>query len=118
MKLFIKNKKVTLIKKDSIYYLNDKQINPKYFLLKKATLTSEFAYLVVVADKVYHLRSDSWLKKQSDKENDREIVNELNDRFDIYEPIVLESAFSAILPKKVEKNEIDNEKTINFVKFL
>lgn len=106
MSLFNKNKKVTLIKKDSIYYLNDKQINPKYFLLKKATLTSEFAYLIVVADKVYNLRSDSWLKKQTDKENDREIVDELNASFDIYQPIVLENCFSAILPKKLEKNEI------------
>lgn len=105
MKFILKNKKVTFVKKD-FYYLDDKKIIPKHILLKPATLTTEFAYLTVVADKIYHLKSESWLKKQSDKENDREIVGDLNASMDIFEPIVLDDPMEAVLPNSIGNCEL------------
>ncbi len=106
MKLTNKNKKVTLIKKDSDILLNDEKINPKYILLVKATLTTEYAYLIIVAEKVYHLKSESWLKKQTDKENDKQLVEELNMSFAMFNPITLTESFQGVLPKKLESKLI------------
>ena len=101
----LKNKKIPFIKKEEEYFLDDKKINLKYCLLVEASLTKEFAYLIVVSDKIYNLKSQSWLKKQTDKENDNYLVDELNSSFNEFNPVVLNNPITGILPTKVEATE-------------
>lgn len=110
MKFTVKNKKVTFEKKESDYFLDEKKIKVEYCLLREASLTTEFAYLVVVSDKVYTLKSESWLKKQTDKENDQELVDTLNKSMEHFDPVLLKNPIHGILPTKLEKSEIYHHK--------
>ena len=103
MNLFLKNKKVTFEKRESEYFLNEKKINVKTILLLEATLTTEFAYLIVISDKPYFLRSQSWLKNQTDKEDDRNIVETLNSSFSTFEPTVLKDPIFGVVPSKLDR---------------
>ncbi len=105
----LKNKKVSFIKKDNDYILNDEKVNVKDILIVKATLVTEFAYLIVITEgEVYHLKSQSWLKQQKDDADDRKIVEKLNLSLSEFAEAhqIIEPAFVGCLPNKVERTSL------------
>lgn len=93
MKFTYKNKTVDVIFKEEKIFLNEENLLSHKIYFVPATLTTEFAYVAIVLNdesmkKKYgdciFLKSSSWLKKQTDEENDTEIVEELNNNIKSY----------------------------------
>ena len=116
MKFTYKNKSVDLTLNDGKLFLNQENLLNHKIYFVPATLTTEYAYVTLVLNvpllqnkygKCIFLRSSSWLKKQTDKENDSEIVDQLNYSITSYLPTVeLNNSVEAIPGSKMEKEDV------------
>lgn len=130
MKFTYKNKSVDVKFNDGKIFLNEENLLNHKLYFVPATLTTEYAYVAVVLNvplqqKKYgqcmFLRSSSWLKKQTDKENDTEIVDQLNSSITSYLNVnELTSKVEAIPGSKMEKEDVylmDNQLICPVLKF-
>lgn len=116
MKFTYKNKSVDVIFKEEKFFLNEENLLSHKIYFVPATLTTEFAYVAVVLNdesmrKKYgeciFLKSSSWLKKQTDEENDTEIVEELNHNIKSYlKTNDLNIKVEAIPGSKMEQDDV------------
>jgi hypothetical protein len=116
MKFTYKNKTVDVIFKEENFFLNEENLLSHKIYFVPATLTTEFAYVAVVLNdesmrKKYgeciFLKSSSWLKKQTDEENDTEIVEELNHNIKSYlKTNDLNIKVEAIPGSKMEQDDV------------
>lgn len=116
MKFTYKNKTVDVIFKEENFFLNEENLLSHKIYFVPATLTTEFAYVAVVLNdesmrKKYgeciFLKSSSWLKKQTDEENDTEIVEELNNNIKSYlKTNDLKIKVQAIPGSKMEQDDV------------
>lgn len=111
-----KKKNVTFTYKDKKFYLNNENLLNVNVYLSPASLTKEFAYVCIrlnvpLMQKKYgnciFLRSDSWLKKQTDEENDAMIVDNMNKKiYEICPMILLSMNVEATPGAKMEKTDV------------
>lgn len=111
-----KKKSFTALKELEQFVLNGEKVNGVDLYFVPATLTTEYAYLIVVMKtnenkKKYgeclFLRSESWLKKQTDDENDSWIVDSMNNKIkDHFEPVDLSLHVEAMPGSKMEKDSV------------
>ena len=122
MKFTYKKKSVDVIFNDGKIFFNKKNLLNHKLYFVPASLTTEYAYVAIVLNvpllqkkygKCIFLRSDSWLKHQTDLENDSEIVDMKNALITNYFKIEsLTDKVEAIPGSKMEKEDvylIDNQ---------